>query len=38
VTDALAAGAALNAGGIELKLVKPPWARFAWPGEATAPQ
>jgi folate-binding protein YgfZ len=34
--DALAAGAPLVAGGATLRLVKPDWARFAWPGEATA--
>jgi folate-binding protein YgfZ len=36
VADALAGGAALMAGGIELKLAKPAWARFPWPGEAKA--
>ena len=30
----LAGGAALVAGGIPLNLVKPAWARFAFPGEA----
>src|SRR5215468_5699375 len=34
--EALAAGAALSAGGVALRLVKPEWARFAWPGEANA--
>jgi tRNA-modifying protein YgfZ len=34
--EALAAGAALSAGGIAIRLVKPEWARFAFPGEATA--
>jgi folate-binding protein YgfZ len=34
--DALAAGTALTAGGVELRLVKPPWANFAFPGEARA--
>ena len=34
--EALAAGAPLVAGGVELRLVKPPWARFAFPGEARA--
>ena len=38
VADALAAGETLTAGGITLKLVKPAWARFAWPGEAKAAQ
>jgi len=35
-TEALAAGAPLVAGGVELRLVKPSWARFAFPGEARA--
>jgi folate-binding protein YgfZ len=34
--EALAAGAPLVAGGVELRLVKPAWARFAFPGEARA--
>jgi folate-binding protein YgfZ len=34
--EALAAGATLSAGGVPLRLVKPDWARFAWPGEAAA--
>ena len=34
--DALAAGAPLVAGGVEMRPVKPAWARFAWPGEAKA--
>jgi hypothetical protein len=36
--DALAAGQTLTAGGIEMRLVKPAWAQFAWPGEAKAAQ
>jgi tRNA-modifying protein YgfZ len=36
VEDAFAAGTALSAGGIAIRLVKPDWARFAWPGEAKA--
>ena len=36
VEDALAAGAALSAGGVALRLVKPDWARFPWPGEPKA--
>jgi folate-binding protein YgfZ len=36
VEDALAAGTVLAAGGVAIRLVKPDWARFAWPGEATA--
>jgi tRNA-modifying protein YgfZ len=38
VADALAAGAALAAGGVAVHLVKPAWARFAFPGEAKAAQ
>jgi hypothetical protein len=34
--DALAAGAPLVAGGATLRLTKPDWARFAWPGEKAA--
>jgi folate-binding protein YgfZ len=34
--DALAAGAPLVAGGVEMRLVKPTWARFAFPGDAKA--
>jgi tRNA-modifying protein YgfZ len=34
--DALTAGTSLSAGGIPIRLVKPDWARFAWPGEAKA--
>ena len=36
VADALAAGTPLTAGGVALRLVKPDWAQFAWPGEAKA--
>jgi folate-binding protein YgfZ len=36
VADALAAGVPLVAGGATLRLVKPEWARFAWPGDAKA--
>jgi len=36
VEDALAAGTPLAAGGVPIRLVKPAWARFAWPGEAKA--
>jgi len=32
--DALAAGEAIEAGGVLLRLVKPQWARFPFPGEA----
>jgi folate-binding protein YgfZ len=34
--DALAAGTPLAAGGVPLRIVKPDWARFAFPGEAKA--
>jgi folate-binding protein YgfZ len=36
VADALAAGTPLVAGSATLRLVKPEWARFAWPGETAA--
>jgi folate-binding protein YgfZ len=36
VTEALAAGVTLTAGAATLRLAKPDWARFPWPGEATA--
>jgi folate-binding protein YgfZ len=36
VDEALAGGAPLMAGGVELRLVKPAWARFAFPGELKA--
>jgi len=36
VADALAAGTPLAAGGANLRLVKPQWARFPWPGEKAA--
>jgi folate-binding protein YgfZ len=36
VADALAAGTPLVAGSATLRLVKPGWARFAWPGETGA--
>ncbi len=34
--DALASGTPLVAGGIEIKAVKPAWAKFAWPGDKAA--
>jgi folate-binding protein YgfZ len=34
--DALAAGEPLTAGGVEMRLIRPDWAHFAWPGEAKA--
>jgi folate-binding protein YgfZ len=36
VEEALAGGASLQAGGVALKLVKPAWARFAFPGDAAS--
>jgi hypothetical protein len=36
VADAQAAGVPLAAGGIPLRVVKPAWARFAFPGEPKA--
>ena len=36
VADAQAAGTPLIAGGVEIRPVKPDWARFAWPGAAKA--
>ena len=36
VADALAGGTPLDAGGIALRLMKPDWARFRWPGETKA--
>jgi len=36
VADALAAGLPLIAGGLPIHLVKPSWARFAFPGDARA--
>ncbi len=37
VADALASSTPLLAGGIAIRVVKPDWARFAFPGEAKAP-
>ncbi len=36
VADALAAGHELTCGGMTMRLVKPDWAKFAWPGDAKA--
>jgi folate-binding protein YgfZ len=36
VADALESGTPLNAGGIAIHVVKPAWAKFAWPGETKA--
>ena len=36
VEDARAAGTPLEAGGIAIRVVKPAWAKFDWPGEAKA--
>jgi len=33
VADALAVGVPLTCGGIAIRLVKPDWAKFPWPGE-----
>jgi folate-binding protein YgfZ len=36
VADALAAGIPITSGNIAIRVVKPDWATFAWPGEAKA--
>ncbi|HEY1475207.1 MAG TPA: folate-binding protein [Pseudolabrys sp.] len=36
VEDALASGTPLICGGVAIRVVKPDWAKFAWPGEAKA--
>jgi folate-binding protein YgfZ len=36
VNDAMASGTPLSAGGIAIRVVKPKWAKFPWPGEAKA--
>ena len=36
VADALSAGTPLTAGGITIRVVKPDWARFPFPGETQA--
>jgi hypothetical protein len=36
VADALASATPLVSGGITIRVIKPGWARFAWPGEAKA--
>jgi folate-binding protein YgfZ len=36
VNDAMASGTPLSAGGIAIRVVKPQWAKFPWPGEAKA--
>ena len=36
VAEAQAAGTPLTAGGITLRVVKPAWATFAWPGEGAS--
>jgi tRNA-modifying protein YgfZ len=38
VGDAVAAGEPLVAGGVQIRLVKPTWAQFAWPDQARAAQ
>ncbi len=37
VADAIAAGTPLTCGNMPIRLVKPTWANFAWPGEAKSP-
>jgi folate-binding protein YgfZ len=37
VNDAMQAGTPIIAGGVELRVAKPSWADFAWPGEKAAP-
>ena len=36
IADALASATPLNCGGIAIRVVKPDWANFAWPGETKA--
>jgi folate-binding protein YgfZ len=36
VADAMASGTQLISGGVDIRLVKPAWATFAWPGETKA--
>jgi hypothetical protein len=36
VADALADSTPMTAGGIPLRVIKPDWARFEWPGQAKA--
>jgi tRNA-modifying protein YgfZ len=38
VAEALAGGASLRADGTELRLIKPAWARFAFPGDPAQPK
>ena len=38
ITDAMAQGVPLASGGTAIRLVKPEWARFAWPGEVKTAQ
>ena len=38
VSDAIAAGTPLQAGGVTIRVVKPDWAKFSFPGEAPAAQ
>ena len=37
VAEAMTSGTPLIAGGIELQVVKPAWAKFPWPGEPVTP-
>jgi folate-binding Fe-S cluster repair protein YgfZ len=36
VADAIARGDKLSAGGVPIRVIKPDWARFAFPGESAA--
>lgn len=36
VADAMAAGTPITSGNVEIRLVKPSWATFPWPGETKA--
>jgi tRNA-modifying protein YgfZ len=36
VSDAISRGEQLSASGVAIHLIKPEWARFAFPGEAEA--
>jgi tRNA-modifying protein YgfZ len=38
VSDAIAAGTPLQAGGVTIRVVKPDWAKFSFPGDAPAAQ
>ena len=36
VADAIASGTPLISGGVEIRLAKPSWATFEWPGKTKA--